>query len=543
MNDTCSSDIRSLVSLLALAMACGSLMLACSGQYPLGETSGVAPLLDGDGESGSVNPSPAIDARVPVGLAPPDFSISAVEGSTLDATSVASVGDLDGDGRADMAVAGVDPASGVSYVHLRYGGPRPLGAADVFAFDHSGVYLTLPNEDWAHLTVASAGDVDGDGYADLLIDTPQCDITAPYEGTYLVYGGPERLEGMVPFTSIAARIVPPSRDSHPPPGYGFSCSGVVQPSHPGDLDGDGFDDLVLKRIPQVDTSGGGSLFGTGEGVYVFYGRAQRLSGQVPLSAADASLHITQDVSTYALGDIDGDGRADILVSPDSYRATLPGSYLVKGRAERYSGQLDLAATATLLAGAYATNAPWLQNSGDLDGDGLDDVLLWDIYFSRHLFYGAPGLFSNGLDFSQADADIDDTAGYVFPVGDRDGDGDDEMLDQFSHFEDGKLLESVLTTNVAFASGSRERFSGTLTFPEGEILAQAPDGLFPEQAGTRSGRALTWTIPAGDLDGDGAADLFTTSDIYEIVGESSYNVTYPQVHIHYGTPASLTPSVR
>jgi hypothetical protein len=102
----------------------------------------------------------------------------------------------------------------------------------------------------------------------------------------------------------------------------------------------------------------------------------------------------------------------------------------------------------------------------------------------------------------------------------------------------ELLPAIFSSNVAFTSGSRERLSGTIPFPESEVTAQAPDGRFPEQS-SRSGdwgRTLRYAIPAGDLDGDGAADLITTSVFYEILDENGYDTSQPQIHIHYGVPA-------
>ncbi|MEO8183345.1 MAG: hypothetical protein ABI895_31310 [Deltaproteobacteria bacterium] len=49
--------------------------------------------------------------------------------------------------------------------------------------------------------------------------------------------------------------------------------------------------------------------------------------------------------------------------------------------------------------------------------------------------------------------------------------------------------------------------------------------------------LRLAIPGGDLDGDGAADLFTVSDVYTVVGETAFSGTASQLHVHYGVLAA------
>ena len=112
-------------------------------------------------------------------------------------------------------------------------------------------------------------------------------------------------------------------------------------------------------------------------------------------------------------------------------------------------------------------------------------------------------------------------------------------------------DSLFTSNIAFTSGSRERLSGVVPFPEAEVTAQFPEGPFPDErsAFDDSGRGLSSAIPAGDLDGDGADDLFTTSEHYQVESSSpdgssiGYSTSAPQIHIHYGVPVRAEVVVR
>lgn len=516
---------------LTLGLAGAVLASACSGYYPLGEAAQTEQPLGGDDAIGQTRVS---DAHVAAALAPADVTIGTVYGAGP--RTVAAVGDLDGDGRDEMAVVSSDFATGVSFVHLRYGGPRPRDAEEAFALGENGARLTLANGRANSLIVLGAGDVDGDGYGDLLVEASLCSHTQPGNGTYLVYGGSERLEGTLPLASVATHFLPVTFEDDP---TGFTCGPVMGAVVPGDLDGDGFDDLVLASPPRYSLPGSATLnagqpvLGTGEGVYVFYGRAQRLSAEVQLADADASLHITELVTPHSVGDVNGDGLADLLLAPNSHFQPDSSLSFLPGRATRWRGTTELEASTTRLEGA-SLDIQDADSVTDLDGDGLNEVLLMSQDQTLYLFYGAPGLFDDGLDFSQADATLlrTENTGRVYGVGDRDADGDDELLDQFA-LPDGPV--QYYSSDVAFTSGSRERLSGSFSFPESEVIAQTPEGRFPGFPN----RALQVALPAGDLDGDGAADLFTLSASYDFSDETSFQTAAHQLHIHYGTPTNVT----
>jgi hypothetical protein len=443
------------------------------------------------------------------------------------------VGDLDGDGRDEMATLRTnDAATQVVSVHLRYGGPRPANDLDVSAFDQSGADLMLTGVDDRAFRVAPAGDIDGDGYADLLMGSGACNTQQQGAGTYVVYGGPERLRGASSLLELAAHFVPGPRPG-PETAEDVSCMGVSFMGRAGDLDGDGIDDLVITRAP-LQTNDGEWHLGTGEGVYVFYGRAQRFSGDMALASADAVFDLAPPLDAepldalpldaLPLGDVNGDGRADLMVVQGT------GSYFVPGKAQRYSGTLDLPSHSTFLADLSMDGYLW--HPMDLDGDGLNDLLLSSQDDPLRVLYGRPGLFADGFDASQADATLQHGLNQyqVYPAGDRDGDGRDELFDQF-YVPKGPV--PFFNTEVALSHGSSTRLSGSFSFPESEVVARSGGVRFPKEPR----RVLESTVPGGDLDGDGAADLFTVSSLHTVVGQTTFSGTAPQIHVHYGVLAA------
>lgn len=500
-------------------------------EAPLAEpTAAASPLTD-------ESPVPGPDFAISPRLEPPDVTLRIDAG--VAEVALSGVGDLDGDGFDDFAIEGADYTNGVAFVHLRYGGPRPAGAGGAFALEQSGARLVLgPFLRNAIEVIQPAGDVDGDGFGDLLIGLTRCHPAESTEGAYLLYGGSERLSGVLQLDDAAVRLRDPGE---PAPSDQSSCGAELDPhlAALGDVDGDGFDDFVIadQRSAGVSTA------------YLFYGAARRLTGEHSLLAADARFELAGAVVPTATGDLNADGTYDLILSVYGTPDGADRSILLPGSRERRQGAVDVASAGIALGTLFpfttsgsglprpTLNAAVL-SPPDVDGEGTADLVVWSHAGTSHLFYGGPRLFSGGVDLAQSVA-LDNDAGLstdLWFAGDRDGDGDSELVARF--YQD--LNE--IPNDVALVGGTRQRASSSLLFPVQAVLQANPKSALVEDS-----RFLECLASAGDVDGDGAADLLTTSTHYLAEGNETdgyiFTASEPQLHIHYGVPGSGTPPVR
>ena len=303
--------------------------------------------------------------------------------------SANDAGDVNGDGFDDLIIGavGADPNgsySGASYVVFGKAGGF-AASIDLSTLNGSnGFKLSGATMDhMSGFSVSAAGDIDGDGFDDVLVGAPSADPNAPDAGaTYVVFGKASGFSANLNLSTLDGT-------------NGFRISGEDQDDHSGssvsaagDVNGDGFDDLIIGAAS--GNQSGGLHAGA---IYVVFGNANGFAATLNLSTLNGSNGFKLSGVTTAYpsglkvsgaGDINRDGFGDVIIGAnlaDPNGSNSGASYVVFGKADGFAANLDLAAldgtNGFTLSGVAAGDqfGSSVSGAGDVNGDGFDDVIV------------------------------------------------------------------------------------------------------------------------------------------------------------------------
>ncbi len=399
--------------------------------------------------------------------------------------SVFTAGDVNGDGFSDV-IAGA----------YRYdNGQSNEGRAFVYHGSASGLSLTAdwiaesdqPGSYFGH-AASTAGDVNGDGYSDVIVAADNFDTAAQSTnpGRVFVYHGSE--SGL---SSLPDWIADGEQFNE------YFGSAVATA---GDVNGDGFSDIVVGSYCYDDTGG------NNEGkASVFHGSAAGLSTTADWAVVGEMEGALYSSSVSTAGDVNGDGFSDIIVGAQGHSNEEDN----EGKSYLYLGSdSGLAVNAAWSTESNQVNANFgnsVSTAGDVNGDGYSDVIVGAFFYNNgetnegraFVYHGS----ANGL---SVDADWmaeSNQAGALFgagvaPAGDVNGDGYADVIIGADGYSNGEEYEGMAALYLGSATG---------------LMAQPLTRLEGEQAGAHFGREVA---PAGDVNGDGYSDIIIGAYDYD-----------------------------
>lgn len=446
---------------------------------------------------------------------------------------VVGLGDVNGDGIDDfaMSVPGSDDnRNNAGKTLIIFGDENGIPAGERLDGSNGFEFVGSQFSSFTGRKVETAGDINGDGFNDILISSREYDTNGQVDAgrTYIIFGKD---------TGFGARLAATDIDGT----NGFTFSGTargklgVSLGGGGDLNGDGFDDIIVGEFNnQTGIENAYVLFGAagGFGTNINTTDLDGLNGFKLVHPAGSDIGIAVDLA----GDINGDGLDDLVVSARDAvvdRSIKGAAFVIYGKVDNFDATVD----ASLVDGANGfrlvgdgNSRPGVavKNGGDFNGDGFDDVLVDSINAnsqtgSAYLVFGSDqgipasidlgGLDgTNGVEFLGGQSG--ERAGYdVDFAGDVNGDGFDDLLISAPDFKNGAddaVGRSYLVFGTDQGLGSSFALAG-LTFDQGRIFV-GPD----DEGIVRAGFAVAG---AGDVNNDGFGDLLISTPHAPIKSDS------------------------
>ena len=468
-----------------------------------------------------------------------------------------STGDINSDNFSDLIIGGSADYSqdddNKGNVFVIFGSESGL-ETDLASLDGKNGFTISGKDRYDGLgeAVASGGDLNGDGFDDLVVSSPTGGKRFSENGlnqksetgeVYIIFGREEGFDARFDLTTLNGD-------------HGFTIPGINNNDRfgnavdsVGDINGDGLDDLVVS----------GKYSGE---AHVIFGTQDKFDASFDLNTLDGNngftipditgVHHVSSSFSHA-GDLNGDGFDDLAISSLEDKKV----YVIFGKENGFDASFDLTTLDGNNGFSIASIEPEsrlgdsVSNAGDLNGDGLSDLIIgapWSAATRReysglgrgkaYVIFGTEDNFDPEFDlttldgnngFSVTGIDIDDNLGdAVSNGGDLNGDGFDDLVvsapsaeesikfpdeyqDAGSEFDAPKgYIDRQIQGEVYVIFGSEKGFDGELDLNslDGENVL-AIESIDEGSGGFESGFGETIDT-AGDLNGDGVNDLVISS---------------------------------
>jgi len=481
--------------------------------------------------------TPSVPQGAALGVLESDQAWSGSFDSTLMGASVASAGDVNGDGFDDVLVGalGYDAPGGLfdeGAVFVFLGGPNGV-TGNSPATAHAAIIGNVAASEFG-TSVNGAGDINGDGFDDIIVGAPLQESSGLMVSgaAYIFLGGPS---GITAASPADANFVLESLQIQA--WFGHDVAGA------GDVNGDGFDDVIVGAPrygqpfnPPIQNQGSGEQ----GAVFVFLGSASGLVGSNPSDAHAMIVPVSTDApsqiraffggSVDAAGDINGDGYADVVIGATGWNRDRPwlglgtedppsegAAFIYLGGPSGITGTNPTNAAARIdgdQLNAFMGND--VAGAGDVNADGFDDVLVGASGYpagdpllrsqegAAFLFFGSPsGISATGA--AQAQWSVRGTLGgerlgrAVGCAGDVNGDGLSDLIIGARNFAGAIADDAVYNGSIRLTGeGIAYVFTGS--------AADLATAAVTVRSGQEAGSAGYSVGGPADVNGDGLSDL-------------------------------------
>ena len=387
--------------------------------------------------------------------------------------SVAGGGDINGDGFMDVLVGASNYTrgqvkEGIAFVYL--------GTADGLNTDPHILLEQNQHHSSNGYQVDFAGDVNGDGYEDVLVSCPLYENPKKNQGRVMIYHGSPSGLNNTPNTLLEIQQGKAE--------FGYSAAGA------GDINGDGYDDIIVgaHKFKRGQTNEGA--------VFVFYGSPSGIINTpiIPIEVNQEYAYFGDRVSSA--GDINNDGYADFLAGCYYCSDGNPDEGLVYVYLGSAAGYITTPAS-ILQSNIDGSRSVIVSAAGDVNGDGFDDVIIGSYgYDMAFVYYGnATGLSPDPDILTSGFIGPDYAETYVAYAGDVNNDGFSDVLVGYPNASDGFIHQGMATLHLGSADGIQALPYRTITV---------------EQSNTEYSLAMAGV---GDLNGDDLDDIIVGAPRY------------------------------